>query len=368
MSTIELVICILIIFVITFFSIHIGLYGEFWKKAEEIKEDKSLDANSRYLLSLALALIVVGFGAPFIFTGKNSTLDFIGSGEIGDTMGGLMSPFINVAAVIVTGLAFYAQYRANDMVRKQFELQKFENQFYEMLRLHKENVNEIEVKVFKEISKVRGRECFLEMKKELEWLLENLEEELDNEIFAKIYEVFFWGYDNKRKESVVFSYKKSNSKNLSNNYEENNKYTNWREKMDKGHYDHYHKLPEGHHSYLGHYYRHLFYIVKFVVYQKKELVSEYQKVKYLKILRNQLSNYEQEMLFYNWLSGYGKNWENEENSFFTKYKMIHNLWYSNLYGDDFIKEKLKGLVKKYKEQEGEGNLFEIEDKIDENFS
>lgn len=93
---------------------------------------------------MALALIVVGFGAPFIFTDKNSTLDFVGSGEIGDTMGGLMSPFINIAAVIVTGLAFYAQYQANKQVKDQFELQRFESQLYEMLRFHKEILNEIE--------------------------------------------------------------------------------------------------------------------------------------------------------------------------------------------------------------------------------
>ena len=71
------------------------------------------------------------------------------------------------------------------------------------------------------------------------------------------------------------------------------------------------------------------------------------KRKYLKILRGQLSNYEQTMLFYNWMSSYGNQWENDENSYFVKYKMIHNLWYNELNLDFYLKSKLFLLVKKY---------------------
>lgn len=35
--------------------------------------------------------------------------------------------------------------------RKQSRLDKFESQFYEILRLHKENVNELELKAFRRI-------------------------------------------------------------------------------------------------------------------------------------------------------------------------------------------------------------------------
>jgi len=80
----------------------------------------------------------------------------------------------------------------------------------------------------------------------------------------------------------------------------------------------------GHASRLGHYFRHLFLLVKSVA--TSEVEKDYDKtMKFLKILRAQLSNHEQTLLFYNWLSGYGERWENKEYQFFTKYCMIHNL-------------------------------------------
>lgn len=63
--------------------------------------------------------------------------------HIADAIEGLMNPFIAISAVIVTGLAFYAQYKANKQIAEQHKWDKFESQFYEMLRLHKENVNEM---------------------------------------------------------------------------------------------------------------------------------------------------------------------------------------------------------------------------------
>lgn len=316
MNSTEIIIWIIVIFIITFFSIHIGLYGKFWKKAKEIKEDKSLDANSRYLLSLALALIVIGFVAPFIFTGKSSTLDFIGSGEIGDTMGGLMSPFINVAAVIVTGLAFYAQYEANASVRKQFEIQKFEAQFYERLRLHKENVNEMEIEIDKK--NVKGRTAFYKILEELENIL----------------------------------IEKNNSFRNRNSFERNI----------------YSKFYDKYGKYISHYFRHLFHTVKFVVNQKEEVITKERKKEYLQILRAQMSNDEQKLLFYNWLApSYGGAWENKTNKFFTKHKMLHNLWYNKLNKHKLIRIQLKCLVIEYLGEKGDSTLFEIGDDINNNF-
>jgi len=79
----------------------------------------------------------------------------------------------------------------------------------------------------------------------------------------------------------------------------------------------------GHESRLGHYYRHLYSTVKFVV-SKEGTLFNYKQVRgYLKILRSQMSNDEQLMLYYNCLIGFGQDWE--INGFLTKYRMIHNL-------------------------------------------
>ncbi len=81
----------------------------------------------------------------------------------------------------------------------------------------------------------------------------------------------------------------------------------------------------GHVSRFGHYYRHLFYIVKYVVGQSPTVMDFEQKREYLRMLRAQLSNHEQLMLYFNYLSGYGSKWENEKNKFLSDYRMIHNL-------------------------------------------
>lgn len=113
----------------------------------------------------------------------------------------------------------------------------------------------------------------------------------------------------------------------------------------------------GHSAFLGHYYRHLFHTVKFVVSQCDNFLSYKAKIHYLRLLRAQLSNHEQIMIFYNWLSGYGKAWENGENKFFTEFVMIHNLWHNLLIDDKFIKGKIKCLIDKPVKYR-EGDLFE----------
>ena len=86
------------------------------------------------------------------------------------------------------------------------------------------------------------------------------------------------------------------------------------------------------------------------------------KLNYLRTLRAQLSNYEQVMLYYNWLSEYGNAWEDRNNHFLTEYKMIHNLWYTELLDDDYFKQNLKELVKIYGKLGVKDDLFEMKDK------
>jgi hypothetical protein len=77
----------------------------------------------------------------------------------------------------------------------------------------------------------------------------------------------------------------------------------------------------GHYSHLGHYFRHLFQTVKYVV--THAALDESSKLEYLRTLRAQLSDYEQLLLYYNGLSEMGRKWN--DNDYFTTYRMIHNL-------------------------------------------
>jgi len=123
-----------------------------FKKGKEdiISNSKAFQPSIKFLLWFALAFLAFSLVAPWLFTrdSKQFPIPIIfdaNSGVIGDTVGGLMNPFVAIAGVIVTGLAFYIQYQANKQVQDQFKLQQFESQFYEMLKLHKENVNEMSI-------------------------------------------------------------------------------------------------------------------------------------------------------------------------------------------------------------------------------
>lgn len=83
---------------------------------------------------------------------------------------------------------------------------------------------------------------------------------------------------------------------------------------------------KGYLHFLPQYYRNLFSIVKYVVTDNPDLnLTQNEKSKYLRILRSTMSEHEQTLLFYNWLSDTGSEWENHENKFFSDWKMIDNL-------------------------------------------
>lgn len=75
------------------------------------------------VLCIIIAGILLLFSsiAPILFTNNSSRWDFSDTGQIGDTIGGIMNPFIAIGGVIMTFLAFYMQIRANKLQREQFQ-------------------------------------------------------------------------------------------------------------------------------------------------------------------------------------------------------------------------------------------------------
>lgn len=59
-------------------------------------------------------ICVVIFGLPTIFTQLPSIVDFTETGEIGDTIGGIMGPFVAIGAAFLTFMAFWVQKEANE--------------------------------------------------------------------------------------------------------------------------------------------------------------------------------------------------------------------------------------------------------------
>lgn len=368
------------------------------KHSENDVQTTPLDWKIYFLLVLAFATIVLAFLSPFILIrpSANSDFDFSKSGQVGDTIGGLMNPFIALAGVIVTGLAFYIQYKANQQQRELFlkeqaenkrqlqeqidnqnqqnQLQQFESQFYEMLKLHRENVTEMKINGYdfeegrslKKIEKVtEGRKIFVTMKTEFECILSMYckDKKLNKESFQKCYKLFFSGieeFDKSYPDEKIFTelFRKARKRHEEPAIDKIS--TNQARKEFLPYVKLYfnYKPFSGHSSRLGHYFRHLYLTVKSIA--NSTVVTDYEeKMKYLRILRAQLSNHEQILLFYNWLSDYGSDWENKKHSFFTEYCMIHNLWYDSLFEDTFISDKVNYLrTKEVKLRKGK--MFEID--------
>lgn len=72
------------------------------------------------LVIFSILLIVFALFAPYFFTQTKSGVNFNNTGQIGDTIGGLMNPFIALAGILVTFLAFYMQLKANKIQVEQF--------------------------------------------------------------------------------------------------------------------------------------------------------------------------------------------------------------------------------------------------------
>ncbi|RWU10565.1 putative phage abortive infection protein [Pedobacter chitinilyticus] len=369
---------------------------------------------SFYLLTIGGLFVLFAIISPIIIfkfidfkevsygTSENKSIYSL-TGPLGDTLGGVMNPFIAIAGVIITGLAFYAQYSANKSfleankeLKKQFKLQQFESQFYEMLKLHKENVNEMVIEGYqydekinddeaciiyhevkqqkakgeydsskrnniKETKLISGRKIFNLMLKEFHltfnvvshFVLKNhsLSKHQKKVLYEKIlmlsYKIFFSGKDiyNKliKDSKLDYDFTRKNDAKLYNEilaelevlrtcHKRGIRYIKAYINSESLHLDFSYKPFGGHLIRLGHFYRHMYAIVNFVVNENSQILSYEDKRKYLKMFRAQLSNHEVALLYYNWLAGYGEAWEDKEpgderlaNRFFTDYRMIHNL-------------------------------------------
>lgn len=108
-------------------------------KTDKIQEVKNWDTITKWILGIAAFLLIFAFIAPALFVSKAFTpkLDFSQTGPIGDTLGGIMNPFIALVGILLTFLAFYMQIKANQ-IQKQL--------FLDGLKAEKEKETELEKK------------------------------------------------------------------------------------------------------------------------------------------------------------------------------------------------------------------------------
>lgn len=302
---------------------------------------------------------------------NTNTINKMKANEIGDAFGGTVSPIITFIGIILTFLAFYIQYKANKEQREQFtqsltnqkldtikqdktwRIERFESRFYELLRLHKENLSEIKIKnnTLNGIEVIEARNVFVLMFNEFRytfWICkdeydtwksnkDNIEIYSDEQLVRLAYIFFYVGVQSDN-QHVSKSLNQQNAKTKFNA----GLFDRVRKKLEwikynflnaQKYIDHIgnqvlpngvNELWNGHQSKLGHYYRHLFQTVKYVVDQPSDVIEDKNYAKsYLTTLRAQLSDHEQLLLYYNAIAEFGKKWITL--NYFTDYNMIHNI-------------------------------------------
>lgn len=362
------------------------------------KELLTLGAGCTTIIGfIILVCFIYNFFTSFSTTEKGNF------GVLGDFVGGFIGTLFSATGIFLLYLTLKEQ-------RENFEKERLENNFFEMIKFHKENVSELEFtyhenneneskvkavrrKVFKVIFS-----HFDSLWIELDFLFKNAtEKEIYHEIelgkikknntinertidlkqIAKIdivYLIIFFGLsksDRKTIQSLTFQIyndtfinkildyaslkPKRNSqywvrwKRINNIPDETLKekviidffktrndtyvfnhdtFLYFNNQLNSSYYDDiYDKYYGGHQFRLGHYYRHLFQNLKYI---NDQLYFDYnEKYAYIKLLRVQLSNYEQIMLFLNSLSQIGRQLEISQNEIndqlITKYNLITNI-------------------------------------------
>lgn len=122
-------------------------------------KNKTFTKDFWIYLSIFLSIIAVICVFPFFFTQKGY-LDFSSTGQIGDTIGGIMGPFVAIAAAILTFLAFWVQFKANQQQRKDIALERFENNLFELINIQQDITNNLIFIEKDSKTNVKGRDVF----------------------------------------------------------------------------------------------------------------------------------------------------------------------------------------------------------------
>lgn len=324
-------------------------------------------------------------------------IDFTQTGQIGDTIGGTMGPFVAIVAAILTFVAFWVQYQANIKQREDIAIERIEGKYYKMLDIYSSMVNSLSV------HGVQGKAAFAELVGEFTYtyyMLDKIyceviehplylvqasdqlkklisafrkESERRKEFLTNLaYNLFFYG-----KNYTVVDLKHPELTELAEAIKTEGFKRNvqlgrilFSDYVKSGNFDIKHvkggmisSLYEGHSDFLGHYFRHLFQTVKYIASIDDNLLSEDKKYEYVKLLRMQMSDYEQILLYYNSLTEQGRAWNVKRGDEFpsgvgyiSRFRLIKNLppnfpvfgvYHHEKYSDDI--KKWEGLGKSFYE-------------------
>ncbi len=350
------------------FSVVACLWAVSTLKGLNNPDDNRSKLQPHWILWSSVLFVIAILFFPYLFSNNKLVHLDENAHNIGDALGGIMTPFIAIVAAGLTFVAFWVQYEANQQQREDIKRERFESRFYEMLRLHRDNVSEMEIG-----ENSKGRKALMRMFFEFKYVyfayelwhnqrvhMGKIDTPLSKEILLSIsYRTFFHGINDIDDTNFLTIYKASD-KDLYRAVKiflkgEQEKF----DKEEDGGLISYDLEDEtysykvnfayrpfgGHESKLGHYFRHLYQMVIFVEENTREYSHEERK-SYMKLIRAQLSEHEQLLLYYNAFS-YGEKWF--LNGLLADWRLIKNIPNNHTQFGITPKEKL-GEVNKFGER------------------
>lgn len=125
-----------------------------------------------WILSYGLNIVYEKMDHPIIQNGVEQY-----PGTLGDLIGGVLNPILALFGILAGGLAFYVQYKANELQKdsiKEIEKREFKGNFetnlFELVNIHRENVKDQNYKktINKNLTNLEGRIVFRQIHKEFE--------------------------------------------------------------------------------------------------------------------------------------------------------------------------------------------------------
>ena len=228
-----------------------------------------------YAILLIVIFTIICF-FPILFTKLPIFVaDFSNTGQIGDTIGGIIGPFVAIIASCLTFLAFWVQYKANEQQRNDIALERFENTLFQLMQRQESLINNLHYSPKDGADNLYG---------------DNF---TGRHVFDILYckKAYFYDINNH-----IYGLKAAIEQNGIKAYEADVEIRR-----------------------LDHYFRHLYRIFKYI--DETAVIDSSGKYKYANIVQSGLSQYELVFLFYNGLS----KGQDEFKKLIEKYALLKNL-------------------------------------------
>jgi hypothetical protein len=284
-----------------------------------METNTSVHPKTSSLRTYRVEIVIVTVGVFFInaiFLAKafreTWVIDRTAAGQLGDFVGGYVGSIFALISVVL----LYATLR-NQIALSQH--QNFENKYFELIRMHRDNVAELQVQ------ETVGRKIFVLMIRELREIL-SIAQKLalrhdqtlsQRQLMHLAFYCLLFGTGPNSSRMLIQNLSGFDRELVTSLESELNNRTLKEQVRDDRQLGY--KPFEGHQSRLGHYYRHLFQMVQYVDAQ----IISIDKYEYVETIRAQLSTHEQALLLVASLTPFGHEWWSSH--LITKYHFVKDI-------------------------------------------